>query len=530
MDTIKSFLRKRYVIFVLLYVLFYSMWEDLINITLVEPFISHFERNYISDIVFLILSLFFILYSFTSKPKYHKSKDYIFISIIVVCFWGYYRFWSPRFDFLSLFTIECVKYIDIIAIYTICYFFRCNKKLDKSCCKFENGYERDAPITNKEDDLFNRRIFADDLVDKLLKTDTTQDAFSLGIVSQWGTGKTSFMNFMKAIINKEHNDDCIVIDFNPWLYTNKADIISLFFDELSKSFDKSLAYSIIDYSKALSAIGTPEIKIASTFVDLLSTQSKIEDKRNIIKELLISRKKRIVVFVDDIDRLDASEIMEVLKLIRNVSNFPYMYFVVSYDKEYLLQSLRDKIPSKSLDYTEKIFQTEFVLPQCDMEKIKDCVYQSISLVVDEEEKKDLYDTIWSKNNIIEDNIVTIRDVKRIVNFFKTSFSKLKGEISASNLLLLEILKNKYPAIYLILERERKKVLVANYSHCYELFDEKNVDKNDLYANIVNEKRYNIKTYINDSWSQLHIKETDKNRIFINSLIPATYNKYIRKEY
>ena len=507
--------------------MFFPMWEDYIESALVNTFFSHFEHYWLSDFLFILLSLFFIIDTIISKPKHNQTKDYIISCAVILLFWGYYRFCSQRFDFYSLIITDYVKYIDLVAIYVICYFIRRSKKTKESCFDFKDGFEIDTPIESldkKDDDMFNRKGFAEGLVEKLLNTNTTKESFSFGIVSQWGSGKTTFMNFMKKIIKDKHTD-CLVIDFNPWLYTNKANIISLFFDEMSKilkPFDNTLANGILDYSKALSTISTTETKIASTIVDLISPSSKLEDKINLIDKSIKTIKRKIVVFVDDIDRLESNEIMEVLKLIRNISNFPYMYFVVAYDKEYLLNSLKDKMTTKSLGYTEKIFQVEFMLPQCDKQKIKDNLYKLISPNIENDEQKELYDTLFSMNNIVDDVIATIRDVKRIANSFKTSYLKLKGEIKVSDLFHLELLKIKFSSVYSILERDRKYVLASNHYKCYELFDEYNVDKSNIYDIIVNEERYNLKTYIKNNEEQLHLKETDIKIIesLLNSLFPS----------
>lgn len=65
--------------------------------------------------------------------------------------------------------------------------------------------------------------------------------------------------------------------------------------------------------------------------------------------------------IDDLDRLDADEILEVLKLIRNTANFPYLKFVVACDRKYVIEQLR----SRAIDekYLEKIFMVDFQLPQ-----------------------------------------------------------------------------------------------------------------------------------------------------------------------
>ncbi|MBR6178778.1 MAG: hypothetical protein IKQ70_13010 [Bacteroidales bacterium] len=513
------------------HILFYSLWEDVIVKTLVNPLFSHFESNIVSDFVFYILAALLIINVVITEPKRKKTSEHLLKGIVSTGFWAYYRFFSDRFDFESFALFDLLKYIDIVALYggfelTRCFLNPKNKII------FNGGFERDMPKEDANDDTFNRKIFVQDSVNKILNTDTSKGAFSFGIVSPWGTGKTSFMNFMKENIIKGRNEECIIIDFNPWLYAHNSNLITLFFDELSKNIkplDSTLASDFIDYSKILSSIGTPETKLASTIVDLISPPSKLGDKISAINNSIKKIGKKIVVFVDDIDRLDSNEIMEVLKLIRNISNFPYMYFIVAYDKEYLLNCIKDKTHNKELDYAEKVFQIEFVLPQIDKTTIKDAIYESTTKFLAEEDKEEfkklIYhnDNVFAKKNIINDNITNIRDVKRIVNSFKSSYSKLKGEIDVNDLFVLEILKNKYPTVYAILDKERDRVLKQNSYNCYELFERNELLNDDLFTALSYSALYSITKYINENDEKLHLRESDKGKIsdILHQLFPST---------
>ena len=535
LECVMSFFKKKLVIFSLIYILFYSFWEDVIENIVVDKFFSHFEINIINDIIFFLLLIgVFVIKSIQAKSI---KNEKILASIIILAFWCYYRFCSERFVFFSLATIEEVKYIDIVAVYSFCEFLNCIKNIHKSSFAFGDGFDRDSPIEKDNEDLLGREDLAKDAVEKILNTDTSNDAFSFGITSPWGTGKTSFMNLMKNYIKIGHRE-CIAIDFNPWLYSHKGDIITLFFDELSKNlreYDRGLASEITNYSNVLSSIETAETKIASTIIDIIMPSSKLEDKITAINKSIKQIGKKIVVFVDDIDRLDSTEIMEVLKLIRNISNFPYMYFVVAYDKDYILECLKGKMPSNELKYTEKIFQVEFPLPLFGKERIKDSIYNSISKFVEnDDDKKELRNflyekNIWGKGNaLIEDNISTIRDVKRIVNSFHVSYSWLKGEINVCNLFVLEILKTKYPIVYSIFERDKQYVLKRNEFNCYVLFGD--IANNYLFSQIDDKDKYNFRKYLTENHTDLHINGSDENKInnILSYLFPSGASNVLKK--
>lgn len=519
-------------IFLFLYIAFISLWEDLIEKYFINCFFCYFEKNIICDIIFLSFSLYCIFNFVLSKAKGCSQSVFTFCTTSFVL-WLYYRFITDRFYLLSLTTVDTIKYVDAIAIYDICVFLRIITKIQNKTFIFNDGFAKDIPIMQDNEDIFGRSIFAHDAVDKILRTDTTNEAFSFGVVSPWGMGKTSFMNLMKNWIERNYSDECVVIDFNPWLYSNNANIIHLFLNELSnslKKYDSTLANGIIDYSRALSTIGTTEAKIASTILDLIPHPTRLEDIVDLIKQSIKRINKKIIIFIDDIDRLDSNELMEMLKLIRNVSNFPHMYFIVAYDKEYLLECLKNRMPTKELDFTEKIFQVEFHIPQCTKNTLKEYIYTSISNIVEENEREELYDSIYGisilKGKIIS-SISTIREAKRILNSFHTSYPKLKGEINASDLFFIELLKNKYPTIYTVLEKDRNAVLINVGYNTYELYNGKNSYNESDYLFIDKPYKYILKEFINGNKTILHVKDTDIRNIenILDVLFPYSFTAH-----
>ncbi|MBR5167983.1 MAG: hypothetical protein IKW86_08000 [Salinivirgaceae bacterium] len=512
---IVSFIKKYRAIILLLflYVAFASFWEKCICETLVDNFFCHFKSNIVCDILFYTISLFLIANIPLAIDKGISQFKFV-ICLVSLSFWLYYRFISDKFEWVSLTTIDIVKYIDIVAVYIVCVFMRHIIQRNPKPFDYKDGFVIDTPIENENDAISNRPILAKAAIDKILDTNTEKESFSFGIVAPWGMGKSSFMNMMKSQIEQRHSDECIVIKFNPWLYSNDTNIVQLFFDELSKSlklYDSTLAKDFIDYSKALSSIGTTETKIISTILGLIGNSSKLEDKFDVIKGAIKKIGRKIIVFVDDIDRLDSSEIIEMLKLIRNVSNFPHMYFIVAYDKEYLLECLKGKMPNKELEFSEKIFQVEFPLPRFTEKELVDYILKTISELVDEGERKDLLDVMNNKLGTSPfDSISTIRDVKRICNSFNTSYSKLKGEVNSRDLFLLEILKNKYPTVYSILDKERKFVLNGSELFCENSDKNREPDFFDLFDDIMH--KYDLKKFIKENKDYLHIKEPDIKRI------------------
>ncbi len=545
-ERILSFVQKNIVIIVLLllYFCFIHFWEDLIGDHIINKFLCHFESIWYNDCLFLVA-----IACCAKLCRMNWGKN-IKMSAKIVCFaifvlWIYYRCFSPIcglndssyyiiFKRLSIFKgikyLQEVSYIDIIPIIALCKLIPL-LGIKETFFSFHGGYDTDHPIQKSREDLLARHNDAETITDQLLKTDTSKESFSLGIDSPWGTGKTSFMNLMKEKINTKHLNETIVIDFNPWQYPIEKDLVSVFFDDLSKQlkrYDKTLAKSIINYSKVLSAFNTSETRLISSLFDLAYNDNSLQEtKRSIINAIKHIRKK-IVVFIDDLDRLDSKELMEMLKLIRNISDFPYMYFVAAYDKSYILNSLAPIMPSKETSFITKIFQHEIKLAELG-HLISDLAQGSESFfykyfidVVSGTDKNELLTEIrltlrfnylnsWNyfgvTNTIPSHALSNIREMMRLSNNFKKSYDKLKGKIEVCNLFWLELLKLKYPIVYSVFVQKKDEYIIKGTSpneDFYFLCSEQNIseDESDSSSQII------FSNYLKKHKDQLFISDLD----------------------
>lgn len=197
-----------------------------------------------------------------------------------------------------------------------------------------------------------------------------------------------------------------------------------------------------------------------------------EDKNpyELIKEILERTKHKTVVFIDDIDRLNAAEIKEVLRLIRNTANFPYIQFIVAYDKNYVCETLKNNGINTPDRYLEKFFNVEMSLPKSEERVLCNELltrFQETINAIWGLEKGDLritnmvyYRPNDPTNSIINNNLVTqvlhtIRDVIRFHNSFYLLAKAYKdqsaeNEVCFQDLFFLELLRYRYFDVYTIL--------------------------------------------------------------------------------
>lgn len=205
-----------------------------------------------------------------------------------------------------------------------------------------------------------RAQYADEFMLKFQAIDNFDDSYSVVFYGKWGSGKTVFLRHIEKKLREKNQK---VIWFNPWkcqsIQQINIDFFNLLTDVLSQ-YDSSLTKPILKYSDLLDSVEAP--KIVEYIINLFSSQ---EDSMSELKEHIIESlseiKVPIYIFIDDLDRMDADEILTVIGLLRNTANFPYLKYVVGCDRDYLLEKLKEK--NIEQEYLQKIFMAEFYLPE-----------------------------------------------------------------------------------------------------------------------------------------------------------------------
>ncbi len=529
----RRFLQDNYFTLIVfaIFICFMPLWERLVDSWFIEPFLSKFVCNWITDILFLF-SIFVIIIKASMRYKrvYVVENRVAGIAILVLILWVWYRFTTNTA--YSLYSIPEICYVDIIPIACVSILLlRFLPKRQNVTEHVNCGFCKDEPILNSEDDSFNRKTNAKDAAEKLIHTNTTDSAFTFGIVAPWGEGKTSFMNLMKEHLESKYKEELIIMDFNPWIYRKCTNLTQVFFDELSNKlsvFSSGLSRNIRIYAESLNVIDNTWVKfLTHSFIKRTdkSTSDLFSELANNIKSV----QKKIVVFIDDIDRLGSNELEEVFRLVRNTSNLPNMYFVVAYDKIYVVDTIRLLYANHSLLYIEKILQEEYVLPKITKEQIGNELRGSLRDVFGD--RGDLFDKLLNAKFDVYQFIKNQRDVKRYGNILHSHFNQLKDDIEIFDLCVFELLRLRYPyALHFIADNKDCLFNIGNYRNI-KLFEETEETKKQELDKLTHspfyKKKIDLRKYLQDNRELLHLKSEDLS--LIDNLLEALWDKYRRAE-
>uniref|UniRef100_UPI003219E676 KAP family P-loop NTPase fold protein n=1 Tax=Chryseobacterium sp. TaxID=1871047 RepID=UPI003219E676 len=314
----------------------------------------------------------------------------------------------------------------------------------------------DNPIDKSDNDILGRKPKAIQIA-RLLKNNKTKSSTAIGIVGKWGDGKSSFMNLIEE--NLKNDNKFITVQFNSWLNISVKSIIQDFFNTVEKevapySFD--ISKEIKKYgSKVLSVNKNTTTETILNAVNLIPENS-LSDDFDRLNRLLNRLNKKVIVFFDDLDRLQPNEVFEVLKLIRNTASFDVFNYIVGYDKEYINEALKNNQIPNPEKYCEKIFLKEFPLAPITQKDINKYIQTRIAefLPAKQDEIKEVFSDIslhlnYYQGNIF-DSIKNIRNAKRYLSELRVSIEGIENEVDLKDFMLVKLLKFSYYEVYRLL--------------------------------------------------------------------------------
>lgn len=433
--------------------------------------------------------------SLSLKMNFNSITNYLFITLLVMigyvigkCFWNrYFVSWSiilpssfgiyiyidyrtrcyvsiPEFigswgysDILIL-CFAVFLFISIINLFKIKFIINLFTKKKKQ--PKESIFIPDIPIGKVKDDAFDYSSNALKLA-KEIEGFTTNNSFSIGLTAPWGTGKTSFLNLLELQLDKKK---FIIIKFNPRYSINadkiQEDFFNTLYSELQK-YDSRFSSSFKDYLKAIDVIN--ENKILSFLFNIHRIWNKESEKDKI--NMAIKRlPKRIIVIIEDFDRLLVNEIIEVFKLIDGNASFTNLIFITAYDKILINKILQKKYSKGETCYSEKFFNLEIQIPLRPYTQIYNYLITTLTekLHTTLEQQKEYEATLSHIFDLIKQYLTTLRDVKRFLNLFLNQYKQVEGEVEFYDYFLLYLIKYKYLNEYLTLYK--KEYITTNLSN------------------------------------------------------------------
>lgn len=362
----------------------------------------------------------------------------------------------------------------------------------------------DEPIIDTKSDKFGRADFARGLAEALVKVPDSQ-SFTVGLHGAWGSGKTSIIKMAEEYLDKQYKDDVIVISFNPWIFSNTESLhVALFgalAQRLGKRLNKDIAVDLRKYAELTGAAGTviapffppaPILaRILSGGMTALSGEKAAVSAESIklrVDKMLKESDRRVIVVIDDIDRLDSDEIHLVFKLVKNVARFSNISYLLAFDQTVVAKALAGRYPDEPEiggNFVEKIVQLSLFVPPVDREVLGQFMLESIDAIA-EKHKLTISDEEVSRfqsaySNLLSELFSTPRKAVRYLNAIDFTFERLANEANFTDVMLVEALRIFEPELYARVST-KKDVLIDRAHYSRNADNEKEAAKVEIFGN------------------------------------------------
>ena len=371
-------------------------------------------------------------------------------------------------------------------------------------------YHSDQPIQEVNSDEFNRGVFVNDFIEILANFEGTEN-YIVGLFAKWGLGKTSVVNLILEKLNSE-NSFCTVY-VSAWAFGGDyekilRDILEQIYQKIENKsiktkrgrFGKFLSKAAkadfpfeLDAELDLNGGGRAETKISSGKIgntagyigEILSSSDNITKARKRVEKSINESGKKVIVFIDDLDRLDGRHIMEIFRTINTIADYGGMTYVLPFDKRYVCSAIKECLPDGQSgdEFIEKIIQVPINLPALTQEKINKVMFNKLNLLLSE------YHIFVSSEEIsrfqklyfggVDRYLTSPRDINKLINVLKFKLPSANGEINIIDTIILEIVRVFDELLYEIIKKNRE-LMIKQVNTFYQkyLMDSDNKSRKD----------------------------------------------------
>ncbi|ERK99219.1 hypothetical protein O999_01120 [Pseudomonas putida LF54] len=398
------------------------------------------------------------------------------------------------------------------------WFARFKKKNDSDVSAVDEiGSE--APIRTKAEDRLRRAEYADRIATVLSQL-SPREGRVFAIRGGWGFGKSSLKNLITEQL-KTRDTGASWLDFNPWQWGDSSAIARALFGQiadrlggshskkayeraaqlrrygsiltgasapLKKASGSKTVSSVLTHSSIIliaTAVGFELPSVAKVVLGLAvlsvvvllagrimmylgrdRTSETLDQIREDLETRLRELERPLIVFVDDIDRLEPEQIRVVLKQVKANANLPNIVFVLLFQPSIVESALNPVANGDGRAFLAKIVQASFDLPAVPATLVHSLLGEELTQLAGRyaNEANGFSETRWGNVYVsyIQPSVRNLRDARRLLSSIAVHLplhaSGEALEVNIVDFLLLEAIRVFEPDLHEAMLLERDLVL------------------------------------------------------------------------
>lgn len=321
----------------------------------------------------------------------------------------------------------------------------------------------DRPCSDPKDDLFGHAPFASNLADSIYRY-PGNDGLVLALYGPWGSGKSTVLGYVQHYLEQKSEEDRpVIVTFNPWWFSGQENLARSFLGQLqavlptkSKKL-KNLGDLLGDFAEGIGGLidltgmsGGAGSKIGKLIGRLGKRKPKdVPALKSEISKVLRDADTKILVIIDDIDRLTPEETRQLFTVIKALADFPNVIYLLAFDREVATKAIEGQSGMPGERYLEKIIQVPFELPPVDRVALRAALFKRLDEVIADTPDGLFDQEYWTNvyHDGIDDLIQVPRDVVRFTNTLSVTYPSVRGEVNPVDFIALEALRVFLPRVY-----------------------------------------------------------------------------------
>ena len=310
--------------------------------------------------------------------------------------------------------------------------------------------QENSTVLMSEKDVDYDLLERSDVIDTLYSTillSKPDGRFVISLEGKWGSGKTTIINNVKHRLVDQNKDILIIDEFDPWGFNDQESLFNNMFDSILKKSgygysEQSIKKTIKKFSEAIFG-GNKNWMLFKGFVE----NNEISTLKSDINSYLRLCDKKVVFFIDNIDRLESKNVIMLFNSVANLLDFERITYVLSFDNE-RVKAIFDNELAMDYQYLKKIIQVQIRVPEIDSSVLNNVYLKCLNNLVRElgENENDM-----SSYELIVDNLcnqsLDVRDFKRFVNSVISQSYITNTYLHRKDLILAEYIRMHNISLY-----------------------------------------------------------------------------------
>lgn len=266
--------------------------------------------------------------------------------------------------------------------------------------------------------------------------------------------------------------ETVILNFNPWLFSGTDQLVTRFLDELAAQLRdastkagatqnlKRVGDQLTTYAESLEPLAWLPVlgpwlgrvgtagRVINSLRKARNKQPSADKQRELVRDDLRSLEHRVLVTIDDLDRIEPAQIRDMVRLVKLIGDFPNVTYLLSYDREPVARAVGDDI-SEGEAYLEKIVQVVHDLPEPPLEAVIRIFLEELQSIVDSAATGLFSEEDWQ--NVFPAGMRpffrTLRDVRRYLNAVPVTLRVVGREVALVDVLALETIRVFLPRAY-----------------------------------------------------------------------------------